>query len=83
MNARTAQLKNATNYISDDNRVQKSVCDIQAVRASGAESSVAPAAGKPSSWATRRTQIRNACSAYSQEEISLYECMAMSHGECR
>jgi hypothetical protein len=82
MNAHTAQLKNAINPHPEDGRTPKTHCDIQMVR-SAMESSVAPATGKSASWARQRARIRNACSAYSQEEISLYECMAMSHGECR
>jgi hypothetical protein len=84
MRTRTAQvLKNRNDFNMDDIRTQEFVSAIQAVRLSITGPSVVTMAKAPNKRTELRSEIKSACSTLTDEEISLYECTALTSWESR
>lgn len=75
--------KSGKDFYIDDIRTQELADKIRAARASITDISTAIVAQKPNKWAIRRSKIRSSCSAFTDEEIGLYECRALTSWESR
>ena len=84
MNTRAVlTLKNKRDFSITDIGTKEFASTVQNVRISVTTPSTIRMAKQPNKWAKRRSDIRNACVNFTDEEISLHECVALTSWESR
>ncbi len=79
----TKILKNRKNFNVGVIKTQELTNAVKTTHISITEPSAVTMTEKPNKWAKRRSEIRNSCNAFTDEEIRLHECLAFSSWESR
>jgi hypothetical protein len=74
----TQTLKNRKHFSIDVTKTQELTNAVKTARASITAPSEVTMVKRPNKWAKRKSEIKSACSAFTDEEIRLHECIAFS-----
>jgi hypothetical protein len=79
----TKVLRKRKDFNIDDIKTHVLADRIYVTRKSITDPSTIAVVKEPNRWTKRKSEIRNACSVFTDEEISLHECVASSSWESR